>query len=70
MIQFEWKHVGRELPMKDGFYAVTNNPMHDVEGICWYDGYGFLYESIYRNPTYWKEIERKQKRYGKLNDPI
>jgi hypothetical protein len=68
MSQDSWVSCEYELPMKDGFYEVTNHPLRDTFGQCWYDGYGFLFENIYRNPKYWREIERKEKRYGKIND--
>lgn len=64
----EWKSVNQELPMKDGYYEVTNKPNESVIGIMWYDGHGFMHENIYRIPQFWKDHFPKPKRYGKIND--
>ncbi len=61
-----WRDIDVELPPKDGMYAISSgnfdNPF-DV-GIVEYDGFGFLFNGIYRKAKYWKYIEIAEKRYG------
>jgi len=62
-----WKRCVDELPEKDGLYEVTNSRTSEFDiGICEYNGYGFIYDSHYVCPLFWREIKRKEKRYGKV----
>lgn len=61
----EWKNVEFELPPKDGDYFISDESKKII-GYAKYDGYGFKVDNIYREPNYWKEIEEKEKVYGKI----
>ncbi len=61
-----WKDVEIELPPKDGNYFVKNKGSPFLEGICFYDGYGFMYDGKYVNPEMWREMEPRVKKYGKV----
>jgi hypothetical protein len=64
----KWMNVNEELPIVDGFYEVTNNPERPIDlCVCEYDGVGFIYDRIYRNPKYWRYIKNLEKKYGKQN---
>jgi hypothetical protein len=65
----EWKNCDEELPPCDGFYIVGITPKHDYGFELRYDGYGFIYEGIYRPVKFWRFVEQKTqiKRYGKIN---
>lgn len=74
-----WKSSEEELPEKDGTYEVSNFPEAENDGLrremtstSWYDGYGFQYLGVYREPKYWRDPPIfKEKRYGKQNcNPI
>ncbi len=61
-----WISSEKELPPHDGHYVVsnhTNNP-YDI-GYCFYDGFGFICDKIYRDVKYWAYPVRKEKKYGK-----
>ena len=63
----EWISVKEELPLYNGSYEVTNNPdtlRSLVVGICYYDGFGFLFENIYRPILFGRKIISMEKRYG------
>ena len=69
----EWIKSSEELPPCDGSYEITNFP--DAEGdwanrnvtaSAYYDGYGFSYGGVYREPAYWRNCKRLEKRYGKI----
>jgi len=67
-----WIDVNEELPPRNGFYEVTNNPSGPDTfpnvGFAKYDGYGFLIDSIYREPSFWrvyKPSKQRERRYGK-----
>lgn len=81
--QSEWKESAIELPPMDGSYEVTNNlatyeewcngnipifPYYDVISHAHYDGYGFLYCGVYREPLYWREYKPREKIYGKRKE--
>ena len=67
----EWILCEDELPPKDGFFEVTNNPKHafypssNLNGVIYYDGIGFLFAGAYRPVKYWREYKPIEKRYGK-----
>ena len=73
-MMIEWIKTEEELPPCDGIYEVTNHPeieedpiIRHVTSTANYDGWGFQYLGVYRNPGYWRKIpERKQKIYGKI----
>ena len=69
----QWIESSKELPPCDGSYEITNNPTLDEDwtqrlpiSICWYDGLGFSYGGVYREPKYWRKWEPREKRYGKI----
>ena len=69
----KWIESAKELPPCDGSYEITNNPTLDEDwtqripiSICWYDGLGFSYGGVYREPKYWRKWEPREKRYGKI----
>jgi hypothetical protein len=59
----EWKKCSDELPSKDGFYYVTNQPNSGISAIFQYDGYGFKEMGIYRPVNFWKDLEFTEQRY-------
>ncbi len=65
----DWLSCEEQLPPCDGHYLITNNPKDPFSpiGIALYDGYGFLYDKIYRNPKYWAFYEECKKKYGRTN---
>lgn len=73
----EWISVQDELPSKDGIYEITNHPekeddwcKHNMTGTAFYDGYGFEYLGIYRNPLFWRKYTVTEKKYGKIKVEI
>lgn len=72
----KWIDASKELPPCDGTYEITNFPEHEEDPIrrevtatAYYDGWGFKYLGVYRNPRFWcKFTERKEKRYGVVSD--
>lgn len=61
-----WIDADIELPFKDGYYYVTNHPKDTYDlGCCYYDGFGFVCDRIYRNVKYWAEQKPLEKKYGK-----
>lgn len=67
----KWINCDDELPSEDGFYEVTNSvdpnhnlPLNEIV-YCIYDGFGFLYNHIYRNFCYWRCVKGIEKKYGK-----
>lgn len=63
-----WIESVTELPPNDGIYEVTNSISNEFDlGCCEYNGFGFNYDSHYVYPLFWRHIEKKQKRYGKIN---
>lgn len=68
----DWIKCADELPPCDGLYEVTNLPgMCGSQGFIEYDGYGFIHEGAYRPVSYWRSrIEKREKRYGKVNDEM
>lgn len=75
-MEIDWIDVSKELPPCDGTYEITNHPefeedpiRREVTGTAYYDGWGFQYLGVYRNPGYWRKIAPKlSKKYGKVND--
>lgn len=69
-MNLEWKEVDKELPPEDGFYFVTNNPFNSwIDfGTSFYDGYGFMDGSVYKNPRFWSAKKAQIKRYGKVTN--
>lgn len=70
----DWIETDIELPPCDGLYEVTNHPefekkpsKEELFSIAFYDGYGFKYLGIYRNPKWWRKNSERMKRYGKIN---
>jgi hypothetical protein len=65
-----WINCEYELPPCDGLYEIcncydkTSTNLYDVV-LARYDGYGFEYDKKYFKPTYWKQYEPPQKKYGK-----
>ena len=63
----DWVRSCDELPSVDGIYEVINFRTSEVViGFCEYNGYGFIYDSHYVYPTFWRNIEKKEKKYGKV----
>lgn len=75
----EWIESQKELPPCDGSYEITNTP-HQENDVDWtqkapicmayYDGYGFSYGGVHREPKYWRKFEPRTKKYGKLSEPL
>jgi hypothetical protein len=64
-----WISTDLELPPKDDYYYVTNHPSDTYDlGVCFYDGFGFIIERIYRNVKFWTYVIKSEKKYGKLKD--
>jgi|GEM_PF-6832136 hypothetical protein len=64
----KWVSTEDELPDRDGYYLVTNNPKNSYDlGCCQYDGYGFRSLNTYRNVKYWMTPVENIKRYGKIS---
>lgn len=75
MIDHGWIETEKELPPQDGSYEICNHPelendslRREVTTISWYDGYGFQWLGVYRQPKYWRKYEMIQKRYGIINE--
>lgn len=73
MNKFKWISIEEELPPCDGTYEITNHPEFEEDPIkreltstAYYDGYGFEFLGVYRNPGYWRKFEMKEKKYGKI----
>ena len=61
-----WIQSEYDLPPKDGMYEVTNNTEDLIfSGYCMYDGYGFKYGLVYKEPKFWREYIQTYKKYGK-----
>lgn len=66
-----WVNCDDELPPADGIYEVTNHPEFEFVkapchiGVLSYDGFGFLYDGIYRPVQYWRHYLKPEKKYGK-----
>lgn len=62
----QWIESQKELPPCDGTYQVTNHTdsLYDLR-IFAYDGYGFTFDGIYREPKFWRKITELHKKYGK-----
>jgi len=63
----DWILTENELPPFNDYYFVCNDRKNGLIGTCFYDGYGFIYQHAYRNPTYWKYIKKLEKKYGVQN---
>lgn len=71
----DWIKTDEELPPCDGSYEICNNPKiinptnisYDI-GMGTYDGYGFrpICREHYVYPSYWRNINLRSKRYGKV----
>ena len=69
----DWFEVSKELPPCDGTYWCANHPhgfrdMGSDMGLAFYDGIGFKVQHAYRDLKYWKYIQEKRKRYGKIHE--
>jgi len=64
-----WISTEAELPPEDGVYLCTNHleSFYD-RGFCFYDGYGFSVQGIYRNVKYWGFQDKREKRYGIIEE--
>ncbi len=62
----EWFDINKELPPYDAYYEVTNNclEMKDL-GVCEYNGYGFIYDGVYKYPKFWRFFKLVEKKYGR-----
>lgn len=73
-MKIDWINTLKELPYEDGTYEITNLPeieedsiTRNVTSTAYYDGYGFQYLGVYRNPGYWRKNDFKlEKKYGKI----
>lgn len=77
MNKYQWIETEKELPSEDGTYEITNNPNWEGDldwtqrhpiSTAYYDGWGFSYGGIYREPKYWRKFELRERRYGKIAD--
>ena len=76
----EWIESDKELPGADGKVWITNRPikagelikyeevivMGFYQAVAFYDGYGFLFDGIYRPAQFWMPYKELKKRYGKI----
>jgi hypothetical protein len=62
----EWIRVTKELPPCDGLYEVSNHRHSFAQGVCYYDGYGFLHDGTYRTLNFWRHHPTLEKKYGKV----
>ncbi len=67
-----WIKCSKELPSEDGTYEICNCPEKEDDPIrremtatAYYDGYGFNFLGVYRQPKYWRKYEFLEKKYGK-----
>ena len=67
-----WVETQKELPDADGQYEICNHPelendsiKREVTATAYYDGYGFKYLGVYREPKYWRNYKKLEKKYGK-----
>jgi hypothetical protein len=66
-----WIECAKELPPFDGIYNISNDNINQSLGISVrYDGYGFIFNDIYRDPKYWRYIDQSKKKYGKQDKEI
>jgi len=72
MVSGDWIECEKELPEKDGCYEICSHPELEIDGIkrectatAYYDGFGFQYLGVYREPKYWRKYEYLEKKYGK-----
>jgi hypothetical protein len=64
-----WIECSKELPPCDGIYNITNGANDPYGGVgVIYDGFGFIFEGIYRHPKFWRYRDQLNKKYGKQND--
>lgn len=65
----KWIKTDEELPPCDGYYEVCNRPndeLHCDAEYAFYNGHVFLSDSVYKFPDYWRELPRRDKKYGKI----
>ena len=71
MSENPWIDSAKELPPCNGQYQVTNNidkKYTSIIGMCEYDGYGFCYLGIYKEPLYWRHLgPQLEKINGKID---
>ncbi len=60
----DWVDAEFELPPEDGNYFVKNKSSTCYQGMCYYDGYGFMHAGHYVNPELWCKLPERKKRYG------
>ena len=67
----DWIKSSEELPGEDEMYEICNYPEAENDGIrremtatAYYDGYGFQYLGVYRDPLYWRNYKRLTRKYG------
>ncbi len=68
-----WILCSEELPPCDGTYEVSDYPDQDQNCLMrhlitlgYYDGYGFQFSGIYKEPKYWRDYKKREVRYGKV----
>ena len=66
----EWIETAKELPPCNGWYKLSNSPELNfvVPAIAYYDGVGFVVQSIYMPYLYWTDYKDIPKNYGKKDD--
>lgn len=74
-MKYEWIESSKELPPCDGSYEITNTPLWENDkdwtqrhpiATSYYDGYGFSYGGIYREPSFWRKYEPIEKGMERL----
>lgn len=60
-----WIDCEDELPPCDGHYQILDDT-NKFWAVAFYDGFGFLFQDVYRIPKFWKKYLSPKKRYGKI----